>query len=155
MVKNVLRDGKKSENCPDLEQKASFEHVENKLMHRSMHGAVRCHVDALGDKDAAHRYAKHSGKVLEASYSNRTWCANIAMAKVVGHRGGAIQLYSAGTKCSTEKETAFKGLFDRNTLVSDQQLTAAKRLLEGCDRWPGMRATLMAVRTYDDIILQD
>lgn len=147
-VKNVLRGGKKGGNCLGLEQRAGVEHVENKLMHRFKHGAMRCHIDALGDEDAAHRNAKHSGKVHEASYSNRTWCPKIAMAKVAGHSGGLIQLYRAGIWCSIEKDAAFKGLFDRITPVSDERLAAAERLLEGRSTWAGVHGAAQLHRHH-------
>ena len=64
-----------------LEQKAGVEHVHGKLLHRIKHGAIRAHIDSLGNEDAARRFA-HGGKVHEASYSNRTWCPKIMMAKL-------------------------------------------------------------------------
>ncbi|CAL8472230.1 g11772 [Coccomyxa elongata] len=95
-IDNVLRGGRKGSNCKGLEHRAGVQHVDGKLMHRIKHGAVRSHVDSLGSNEEAKRYAKHGGKVHEASYSNRTWVPKLAMAKVAGHRDGFVQLYRAG-----------------------------------------------------------
>ena len=156
-INNVLRGAGSREglDCPGLQQRAGVEHVDGKLVHRIKHGAVRRHIDCLGSEEEARRYAKHSGKVHEASYSNRTWVPKLAMAKVAGHRDGFVQLYRAGIWCSIEQDAAFKGLFDRITPVTDAQLAEAERLMEGRNRWPGVRTTLVALRDYTDVILQD
>lgn len=115
---------------------------------------MRSHIDSLGNKDAARRFAKHDGKMHDASYSNRTWCPKLMLAKVAGHRDGWVQLYRATIWCSTEQDPAFKGLFDRITLVTDAQLADAKMIMEGRSDWAGVRATLIALRNYTDVILQ-
>ncbi|BDA41864.1 hypothetical protein COCOBI_02-6590 [Coccomyxa sp. Obi] len=92
-INNVLR-GRKGTNCLGLQQRVGVQHVDGKLMHkikhRIKHGAVRSHIDSLGSEEEARRYAKHSGKVHEASHSNKTWVPKKAMAMVAGHRGGFI-----------------------------------------------------------------
>ncbi|BDA41777.1 hypothetical protein COCOBI_02-5710 [Coccomyxa sp. Obi] len=156
-INNVLRGAgsRKGMNCPGLEHRAGVQHADGKLMHRIKHGAVRSHIDSLGSEEEARRYAKHSGKVHEASYSNRTWVPKLAMAKVARHRDGFIQPYRAGIWCSIEQDAAFKGLFDRITPVTDAQLAEVEVLMEGRAEWAGVRATLVALRNYSDVILQD
>ncbi len=39
--------------------------------------------------------------------------------------------------------------------MTDAQLAEAERLMEGRNRWPGVRTTLVALRDYTDVILQD
>lgn len=94
-------------------------------------------------------------KVHKASYSSRTWVPKLAMVKVAGHRDGFVQLYRAGIWCSIEQDAAFKGLFDNITPVSDAQLAEAETFMEGRREWAGLRATLVALRNYIDVILQD
>ncbi|CAL8468252.1 g7791 [Coccomyxa elongata] len=151
----VLRGGREGSNCKGLEHRAGVEHVNGKLMHRIKHGAVRRHIDCLGSHEEARLYAKHGGKVHEASYSNRQWVPKLAMAKVAGHRDGFVQLYRAGIWCSAEEDAGFRALFDRITPISDAQLVAAEALMEGRKEWAGVRATLVALRNYTDVILQD
>ncbi|CAL8462837.1 g2371 [Coccomyxa elongata] len=146
-----------------LDLKVFMRHTKNKPPHAYhdntikmiKHGAVRSHIDSLGSEEEARRYAKHSGKVHEASYSNRTWVPKLAMAKVAGHRDGFVQLYCAGIWCSIEQDAAFKALFDRITPVTDEQLAEAEALMEGRREWAGVRAMLIALRNYTDVIPQD
>ncbi|CAL8463016.1 g2550 [Coccomyxa elongata] len=145
-IKNVLIGGRENSKCEGLERRAGVPHISGKLMHKIKHGGVRAHVDSLGHIEEARRYAKHGGKVHEASYSNRTWVPKLAMAKVAGHRDGFVQLHRAGIKCSIEQDAAFKSLFDRITPVSDSQLAEAEALMEGRQEQAGVRATLVALR---------
>ncbi|CAL8464505.1 g4040 [Coccomyxa elongata] len=157
-IGNVLRgQGGREEqgNCFGLEQRVGVERVEGRLMHRIKHGALRSHLDSLGSDEEARRYAKHSGKVHEVSYGNRTWVPKLVMAKVAGHRDGFVRLYRAGIWCSLEEDTAFKGFFDRITPVTDAQLAATEALMEGRREEANVRATLVALRNYTDVILQD
>ncbi|CAL8463158.1 g2692 [Coccomyxa elongata] len=138
-----------------LETRAGIEHVPGKLVHKFKHGGVRNQIDLLGSADEQRRYAKHGCRVHKAKYANRMFYMKLSMAKVAGHRHGFVQLYRAGIWCSIERDTAFKGLFDRITLVSDAQLARAEALLSGRKEWPGVRATLIALRNYTDVFLQD
>lgn len=149
-LKNVLAGTKKS---PGLEKRVGLRHIPGKMMHRIKHGAIKTHIDTLGNTDAARRLAKHAGKVHEVSYSNRTWCPKLDMAKVAGHRGGLMQLYRAGIWAS--KDAAHKPLFDRITPVTDALVEDVRVLLQGHPREAGVLASLEAVRNYTDVILQD
>ena len=62
-------------------------------------------------------------------------------------------LGSGAASSRTPSSSAFKGLFDRITPVSDAQL--AEAFMEGRRSWAGVHATPVALRNYTDVILQD